>query len=284
MKIKEAVDFIRGYLPDASSGVFNSSGIRVAGCDGIKYGDPEQECTGIVCTVFASVDVIHKAKELGANLIVTHEGTFFSNDDSTDWLKENRVYLEKKKILDENNTVILRIHDAMHMHPTSCDYISCGIAEKLGWTQYAVDDQKKPSFFRLPETTGLELAKRIIEKCRLNGIRVLGDLNRKVSTVFFGIHFFGVIFEGKPDKDKISSIADAQPDVVILGETVDYTINAYAHDAAALGIAPLVFEYGHFNWEEPGMLFAEKWISESLNHQIPVFPVQSGDAFSYVVK
>ena len=41
--------------------------------DKILYGDPNKECSGIVTTIYASVDVIRKAHELGANLIIAHE-------------------------------------------------------------------------------------------------------------------------------------------------------------------------------------------------------------------
>lgn len=45
-------------------------------CDQLIEGDPEMEITGIVTTFMATVDVIKKAHELGANLIVTHEPTY----------------------------------------------------------------------------------------------------------------------------------------------------------------------------------------------------------------
>ncbi len=41
--------------------------------DMVHYGNPDKECTGIVVTCFAAVDVICKAAELGANLIIVHE-------------------------------------------------------------------------------------------------------------------------------------------------------------------------------------------------------------------
>ena len=71
--------------------------------DQILYGDPHQECTGVVTTCYASVEVIRKAGEAGANLIVVHEALFWNHGDHTDWLEEaeNKTYLEKKKLLEE---------------------------------------------------------------------------------------------------------------------------------------------------------------------------------------
>ncbi|MBR5945414.1 MAG: Nif3-like dinuclear metal center hexameric protein, partial [Lachnospiraceae bacterium] len=50
-------------------------------CDHLMIGDPEMEVNGIVTTFMATVDVIRKAKELGANMIITHEPTWFTGPD-----------------------------------------------------------------------------------------------------------------------------------------------------------------------------------------------------------
>src|SRR5689334_5114758 len=51
---------------------FNSSSGTV---DTVKSGNPGQAVSGIVTTMFATVDVIRKAASLGANLIIAHEPT-----------------------------------------------------------------------------------------------------------------------------------------------------------------------------------------------------------------
>ena len=65
-------------------------------CDQLIEGDPEMEITGIVTTFMATVDVIKKAHELGANLIVTHEPTYFTCNDDREWEEQDSVYLEKE--------------------------------------------------------------------------------------------------------------------------------------------------------------------------------------------
>ena len=62
--------------------------------DKILYGDPNKECTGIVTTIYASIDVIKKAHELGANLIISHEALLWNRGDKTDWLEQsqNKTY------------------------------------------------------------------------------------------------------------------------------------------------------------------------------------------------
>ena len=50
--------------------------------DTIKAGDPETPVTGIATTVMATYDVLERAAASGHNLIITHEPTFYSHQDS----------------------------------------------------------------------------------------------------------------------------------------------------------------------------------------------------------
>ena len=47
-------------------------------CDIITVGSPENVVTGIITTFMATFDVIQEAVRLGANLIITHEPTWFN--------------------------------------------------------------------------------------------------------------------------------------------------------------------------------------------------------------
>src|SRR5512145_2693108 len=79
--------------------------------DVIKAGDARQNLTGIVVTFLATCDVIEQAIQLGANLIITHEPTFYNHFDSTDWLNHHPTYTAKRRLVEENGLVIWRFHD-----------------------------------------------------------------------------------------------------------------------------------------------------------------------------
>ena len=66
--------------------------------DQILFGDTDKECTGIVTTIYASADVIAKAAEMNANLIIAHESLFWNHGDHTDWLENNRSFQMKKRL------------------------------------------------------------------------------------------------------------------------------------------------------------------------------------------
>ena len=52
--------------------------------DTVKTGDPTQPLRGIVTTFLATGAVIARAADLDANLIITHEPTFYTHEDTTD--------------------------------------------------------------------------------------------------------------------------------------------------------------------------------------------------------
>ena len=79
----------------------------------------------------ATYAVIEKAAALDANFIITHEPTFYSHTDETDWLEKDPVYHAKRKLIDDNGIVIWRLHD--HIHMRQPDGIILGLAQALGW-------------------------------------------------------------------------------------------------------------------------------------------------------
>ena len=100
-------------------------------CDQLMAGSWDMEVKGVAMTFMATVDVIKKAAALGANFIITHEPTWFTGRDDTDWLEGDPVYLEKKKLIEETGVAIWRFHD--HMHFAQQDGIYRGFDREAGW-------------------------------------------------------------------------------------------------------------------------------------------------------
>src|SRR3954447_11908571 len=71
--------------------------------DTLKAGSRDTVVTGIITTMFATIDIINQAISSKANFIIAHEPTFYSHTDETDWLKEDKVYQYKKDLLDKHN-------------------------------------------------------------------------------------------------------------------------------------------------------------------------------------
>ncbi|MDR1793871.1 MAG: Nif3-like dinuclear metal center hexameric protein [Erysipelotrichaceae bacterium] len=276
MKIIEVIDKIKAFHQP-----FENPKTK----DTVKAGDEMQECTGIAVTCQATAEVIQKAHALGINLIITHESIFFGDEFTAEELGEDPFFIAKHKLLKDTGIVVWRDHDHIHGmgKPFSevrynPDYIFYGIMSELGWQDYVIGDKLKPLWYKLPQTTVSELARFLLDKYNLNGLRVVGDLNAPVSTVFICEHIFG----GKHDLNKLLEAHKA--DVLIPLEICDWTVSAYIRDAVTLGSPKAIIEMGHFNAEELGMKYMTKWLPEVLGNELAITYIQSGDSFQYLLR
>lgn len=280
MKIIQVIEKMKAYHKGDMDGVkINDETTR----DKILYGDPDKECTGIVTTCWATTDVIRKAHELGANLIICHEALFWNHGDKTEWLikQKNKTFAKKKQLLDETGIVVWRDHDYIHsgipMGDGYVDGIFYGVAKKLGWDKYMMNGDSLNMVFEIPKTTPKEVAKLMVERYNLNGIKMIGDVDTEVKKVWMAAHVFGV----SEDSTFITK-ADAEDiDLIIPLECVDFTFSEYVRDSGMLGIGKAAVLPGHFNGEEPGMEYMLTYINEALGEDIPATFVQSGDMYNF---
>lgn len=254
-------------------------------CDVVKCGDPEQECTGILVTCFASVEVIRAAIEQRANLIVVHEPLFWNHEDETEWINDSAVFREKRALLEQGNIVVWRDHDYVHGGPpmemgrSLPDGIFCGIAEELGWQRYVSNTPLKPLVFQIPATDAQTLGLMLKEKLGLNGIRIIGDKTADVTTVFICEHLWG----NEHDLKKILRIESEGAQAILPLEIVDWTLCAYIRDCCQLGEKKVVYNLGHFNFEELGMKYLARKIPDLIDHAVQVTYINSGDSFDFIV-
>ena len=117
------------------------------GVDGFKAGDPNTPVRGIATTAMATMDVLKQAVQDGANLIFTHEPTFFGRQDGPapprpaggpggrpgdfpGLSADDPVYLAKKEFIDKNGLVVFRLHDNWLSRKSSD--MTAGLAEAVG--------------------------------------------------------------------------------------------------------------------------------------------------------
>lgn len=283
MLISEVIDRIKNY----HNGTYNGQKIMAETTrDKILFGDANQECTGIITTCWATVDVIKKAIESKANLIICHEALFWNHGDHQEWLKEhdNETYKRKVALLNEGKIVVWRDHDYIHSgipmkDGTYKDGIFYGLAKVLGWEDYVYEnDTFKYMHFVIPETTTALLAKHLVDKLHLNGVKIIGRPDSKVTKVRIPMHVLA---------DANEQIIEAEKDDIncfLTMELIDFTLMEYVRDTSMLGIDKSIIGMGHFNLEEPGMEYMLEWLPEAIGVNIPMQYVQSGDNYSYITK
>lgn len=282
MKISAVIAKIKGYHKGTNA--LGEPIDEITTRDKILYGNSDVECTGIVTTCFASVDVIKQAAEIGANLIISHEALFWNHGDHTDWLADNTVFQAKKHLLDTTGIVVWRDHDYIHSgipvgHGAYSDGIFYGIMKGLGWEKYLLNSPSLPLLFEFPKTSLQDFAQELINKIHLNGIKVIGDMNTEVRKVLIGGHLMG-----PGDNDKIIEIEKEKIDVVLSLEVIDFTVSEYIRDASMLKWSKAILAIGHFNLEEVGMAYMIEYLPTLFEHQLDCTYIQSGDAYRFFVK
>ncbi|MGB4661453.1 MAG: Nif3-like dinuclear metal center hexameric protein [Mobilitalea sp.] len=250
-------------------------------CDHLMSGSLDLEVTKIVTTFMATVEVIQKAIEIGANLIITHEPTWFTGMDSTEWLEKDPVYLEKKKLIEDHNIAIWRFHD--HMHMDKEDGIYRGFNTELDWGKYEVKNtagtRSFGSYYQIPETTLEELCQFFKEKLNMKVIRIVGNPEWKVKRigVLVGGGSLGLGIEELP----MQTMQENNLDLLICGDITEWTISAYVRDAAALGINKGMLILGHERSEEMGMKHLGAWMKDIVG-DIEIQFIDAGEPFLYL--
>lgn len=276
----KAKDVIKGMIEKCGIEPLKST------CDRIVAGSPETEVKGIVTTFMATAEVIEKAHALGANMIITHEPTWFTGDDRKDWLERDSVYLRKQELLDRYGMTVWRFHD--HMHLGKQDGIYAGMLRELGWQNCRMNPGEESGSgllrlsdlcFLIADTTVGSLAKELKDKLGMGVMRIVGDTGMPVRRVglLVGGGSLGLGDEAMPMK----LMEEMDLDVIVCGEITEWTLCAYVRDAAFLGKNRALIIPGHNRTEEAGMKYLPEWMV-SVTGDIPVTFLEAGEPFTYL--
>lgn len=280
MKISELIEVIKNYHKGDVDGVtIDDETTR----DQILYGDPNVDCTGIITTCWATIEVIKEAIKKNANFIICHEALFWNHGDKQDWLikNKNQVYFEKRKLLGEYGIVVWRDHDYIHsgipMEDGSYrDGIFYGVAKLLNWHNcFSERDTFESINFEIPEISAKELVSKIIEIFHLNGVKFIGNQNARINKVKLPMHIIGGA------NDLINEAEKEDINCFLTMELSDFTFTEYVRDAAMLELDRCIIAMGHFNIEEPGMWYMAQWLQDIIPEKIDIEFVQSGDNYQY---
>jgi len=239
--------------------------------DTLKSGSPDTVVTGIVTTMFATIDVIRKAIKVGANFIIAHEPTFYNHADDTAWLKDDDVYQYKADLLKQNNIAVWRNHD--YIHSIKPDGVTIGVLKQLEWLDYA--DKDLPNLLTLQSTSLRELLFHAKQKLDVRGeVRYIGDLNETCRRVLFLPGAAG-------GKRQIEAIMKYKPNAVFCGEISEWETAEYVRDARAKGDNISLVVLGHIASEEPGSEFMLEWLNKNVPG-VKAHHISSGSSLSFI--
>ncbi len=237
--------------------------------DTLKSGTAGQPVTGIVTTMFATVDVIKRAAKLKANFIIAHEPTFYNHTDNTNWVADNKIVKAKQELLAQHGIAVWRFHDYWHSHKP--DGILYGVLKKAGWEKYYKEGDR---ILKIPAASLKNIVAHLKSSLEIAHVRVIGDLSLSCETVGIWPGAAG----GQPQVDYAEK---NDPDLLIIGEAPEWETAEYFRDKVALGNKKALIVLGHSVSEEPGMEWLVAWLQPKLDG-IKVTHIASGSPFIWI--
>jgi len=235
--------------------------------DTVKAGDPTTAVTGIAVTFLDTMDVLRDASRRGANLVVTHEPTFYNHLDDPAFFADDPVYREKLTFIQQHHMVVFRLHD--QIHSVSPDPIASALVADLGWQSYT--EPSNPFRATIPKTTLGKLSLELAKKLNARSIRVVGNPDLSVTRV--------KVLPGASGLHKqVLALRNDDVEVLVVGEAAEWEAVEYVRDASAQGRHKAMIVVGHEVSEEPGM----KQCAEDLRVLFPnllVVHVPAGQPF-----
>ena len=258
--VQEIMDII---LKDVPGAPFSQT------VDTLKSGRPDQEVTGIVTTMFATIDIIQAAIKNKANFIIAHEPSFYNHLDDPNWVKQNEVLKQKQALLEKHQIVIWRFHD--YCHALRPDAISYGVAKKANWLPYY---KTGDMMLNIPPVSLQNLIQHLKSSLGISKVRMIGNLSQSCERIALLPGAWG-------GQRQVSTAEDQKPDVLIVGEIHEWETGEYIRDARAFGSKTSLIILGHCVSEEPGMEYLVEWLTPRLPG-VKITHIASGDPFTFV--
>ncbi len=243
VKINEIINIMEGLAPLNLKESYDNVGFMV--------GDREREVTKVLVALDCTIKVIEEAKELGAQLILTHHPLLFIKPKT---ITTDSLQGKKLMKLIENGIALYSSH-------TNWDTVKGGLNDEfvkiLGFQESKIIEvvPSDPTagvgrIVQLKEETTLEeIIKGIKDKLRIQNLRYYGELNKKVRTI--------ALVNGSGE-DYLQQAYDLGAELLITGDTTYHFVSDYEE----MGLS--VIDIGHFNSEWPLVMSLSEKIKKIL--------------------
>lgn len=211
--------------------------------DGFRAGDADVELTGVVVAARASTAVLHRAAELGANIVISRQA-FLGDSQDRPVAKPEPALAAKMAFIDSRHMAVLRLQDprigAEGRAVAQAFPAALGLSRpdpKLNLADGLV--------YSRPLTRIEDMIGKIKDALPTATVRFVGDVGKLVSGVAFAT-------ESSRPNALAPLLARGDVELVIAGEVHETETTAYVLDAIALGLRKSLLLVGSIAMEEPG--------------------------------
>jgi len=149
--------------------------------------------------------------------------------------------------------------------------ISLGVKKKMGWEPF---QKKGEPVLHIPSISLKQLVQQLKRNLSIQHLRVMGDLQQTCSSIALLPGAWG-------EQAHINAIEKNNPDVLIIGELVEWETAEYIRDARKMGATTNLIILGHSVSEEPGMELFVSWLQPHLPG-MGITHIASGDPFLWI--
>lgn len=226
--------------------------------DRFRWGDANQECTGVLVTWMATMEAIAAAASSGCNMIICHESLHFPYEHISPGLEHYTTWTVNRlrlTALAKHDIVLYQSHNMLDRFCIWRDF-----TEVLGLKDpFAARDAYYVQVFPFAPCTLGSLVQEVKRRLGMAVVRVAGDPEQMVSKAACPWGGVGLSL----NMGAIEAMIAAGADVLIAGECDEYAMR-YALDAGV----PMI-ETSHAGSENPGL----KHFAEHLQGHFPALRV-----------
>lgn len=236
--------------------------------DTLKAGDPERELHKVATCFIATPEVLRAAHAWGAELLITHEPTYYDHRDHGGDIPDDPVMQRKKQLVEQTGLTIYRFHD--HTHASTPDGIIAGQLHALPWScshdgHFAVTLEQP--------MTAAQIAEDLEKYWGIAHVRRTGDLDTPMTRLCMMIGAYG-------DEKHYRALRDTDCEVLIVGETSEWRICEYVRDSAQMGLHRAMLTCGHVGSERAGMEYLAQRIAQA-HPDISTRYFECGEVYTY---
>lgn len=239
MRISELSEYLRARREDYAKR-FGEDVRELYPDERVGIAGEDVKITGLLVTWMANVAAIRAAASAGCNIILAHEGAFHRGC----WCNMRGDFplfhanLDRERLLNENRIGVFQCH-----LPLDEFLITDAFAERLDLPPATFRRWQLQSVHDIPAVPLGKFARHVMERMRIDSVRVVGDpdrLVRRVALAFGGLGLWSNLGVWE-------DMRDLSPELFIGGE-IDEQAMHYIEESGFCAI-----ETGHAISEEPGI-------------------------------
>ena len=235
--------------------------------DRIFEGNPDGEVHRVVTCMVITPDVLRAAVEWGADFILTHEPTYFKDEEQ---FLDRAPYITKRQLIRQHGITVCRWHDSPHYGDV--DYVSAALINRMGWKgsfdgkfTFTFDEPKSP----------LEIAVDIRNGFDIKHPRIIGRRDGKVKKVSIQL--------GQRASSVYLDMLDNDVDLAIAGELCEWLCGEPVRDMSQIGMQKTIIVIGHAGSEKYAMKDLADRINRDYEEQgITAKYIDCGELYTYI--